>query len=52
MNRYRRYKTTLGHRYTMRMCEDEIQEKRIFRAVVVLAPLVAVVAFAMALGMI
>ena len=52
MNRYKRYKTTLGHRYTMRMCEDEIQEKMILRAAIVLAPLVAVVGFAMALGMI
>ena len=52
MNNYRRYKTTLGHRYVMRMCEDEIHERRLFHAALILAPLVMVFAFALAAGMI
>ena len=31
--KYKRYKTTLGHKYTMRLCEDEIRERILFRTV-------------------
>lgn len=52
MNRYKRVKTTLGHRYTMRMCENELRERRILKAAIVLAPLVMVFGFALAAGVI
>jgi hypothetical protein len=50
--KYKTYKTTLGHKYQMRICEDELHERRIFRAVLVLSPLVMVFAFALAAGVI
>ena len=52
MRQYKTYKTTLGHKYTMRICEDELRERRIFRAVLVLSPLVMVFGFALAAGVI
>lgn len=52
MRHYKTYKTTLGHKYTMRLCEDEIRERRIFRACLVISPLVMVIGFAAAAGMI
>ena len=50
--KYRRYKTTMGHKYYMRICEDEIQERRLFHAALVFSPLLMVIAFAAAAGMI
>lgn len=50
--KYKRYKTTLGHRYTMRLCEDEIRERRLFRIALVASPLLMILAFALAAGMI
>lgn len=50
--KYKRYKTTMGHRYNMRICEDEIQERRLFHAALVFSPLLMVIAFAAAAGMI
>ena len=52
MNHYMRCKTTLGHRYRMRRCEDEIMERRVFHAVMVILPLVTVFGLAAAAGMI
>ena len=49
---YKCYKTTLGHKYTMRLCEDEIRERWLFRIVLVVSPLSMILAFAMAAGMI
>ena len=49
---YKRDKTTLGHKYKMRLCEDEVQERWLFRAVLVFSPLLTVIAFAAAAGMI
>ena len=50
--KYRTYKTTLGHKYQMRICEDELHERRILKAAIVLAPLVMVFGFALAAGVI
>ena len=49
---YRTYKTTMGHKYKMRVCEDEVLERQLFHAVLVASPLLAVIAFAVAAGMI
>lgn len=49
---YKRYKTTMGHRYTMRISEDEQNERWMYYAALVLSPLVAVFGFAAAAGMI
>jgi hypothetical protein len=50
--RYKTYKTTMGRKYRMRICEDEIRERRILKAAIVLAPLVMVFGFALAAGVI
>lgn len=50
--KYKTYKTTLGHKYQMRIYEDELRERRILKAAIVLAPLVMVFGFAMAAGVI
>ena len=52
MSNSRTFKTTLGHRYTMRVCEDEVQERQLFHAVLVLLPTLAVILFAAAAGVI
>ena len=49
---YKTYKTTLGHKYVMRVCEDEIHEKRLFMLALVASPLLAVIAFSIAAGLI
>ena len=49
---YKRYKTTLGHKYRMRCCEDEICERILFRAALFCSPLLMVFGFALAAGMI
>ena len=36
---YRIYKTTMGRKYRMRMCEDEVAERWLFRVAVVVLPL-------------
>lgn len=35
---YKRFKTTTGHRYTMRVCEDEVRERRLYHIAIVLVP--------------
>ena len=52
MKRYMRCKTTMGHTYYMRRCEDEIQERKLFHIALVFSPLLMVIAFAAAAGMI
>ena len=52
MRNYKRYKTTMGRKYYMRMCEDEKHDRRLFRAALVVSPLIAVFGFAAAAGMI
>ena len=49
---YRRYKTTLGHKYQMRCCEDEVMERMLFRVALFFSPLLMVFGFAIAAGMI
>lgn len=48
---YRRVKTSLGHRYVMRICEDEVRERDLFHAAVVFLPMVAILAFSLAAGL-
>jgi len=50
MKAYMRCKTTLGHRYYMRRCEDEVAERKLFHAVLVILPALTVVAMAAAAG--
>lgn len=38
MKRYRRVKTTQGHRYTMRMPEEEVAERILYRVVLTVVP--------------
>ena len=49
---YRTYKTTMGRKYTVRVCEDERHERRLFHAAVVFLPLAAVLGYAAAWGLI
>lgn len=50
MKAYMRCKTTLGHRYYMRRCEDEVAERELFHAMLVIVPSLAVIALAFAAG--
>ena len=50
--KYRTYKTTMGHKYRMRICEDEQHERDLFHVALVLFPLITVFGFAAAAGMI
>ena len=50
MKAYMRCKTTLGHRYYMRRCEDEVSERELFHAVLVILPALALLAMAFAAG--
>ena len=52
MKSYMRCKTTLGHRYWMRRCEDEVRERELFHAALVILPAMAVIWFALAAGLI
>ena len=44
VTQFRTYKTTLGHKYRMRIAEDEKHERSLFRASVVILPFLASVA--------
>lgn len=50
--RYKSYKTTMGHKYSMRLCEDEVAERFAFRAVMVFLPLLTIVTMAKVAGLI
>ena len=52
MTGYKVIKTTMGRRFWVKMDEDEIRERKIYRAVVVMTPLVMIFSFALAAGMI
>lgn len=41
MKRYQRMKTTLGHRYYVRMADDEVAGRIIYRAALVVLPFLA-----------
>lgn len=41
MSQYRVMKTTMGRKYRMRMADNEVSERELFRIVVVLLPLLA-----------
>lgn len=52
MRHYMRCKTTMGHRYKMRRCEDEVAERQVFHLVLVVVPFLTVILMAKAAGMI
>ena len=41
---YKTMKTTMGHKYRMRMAEDEVAERDLFRLAVVVLPFLGTVA--------
>jgi len=45
VKRYRRVKTTLGHRYDVRMPDEEVAERILFRVVVTAVPFLMGAAF-------
>ena len=49
--KYKTVKTTLGHKFRVRMDDDEILEQTIYRIVVACTPLVMITVFALAAGM-
>ena len=52
MKGYRKEKTTMGRTMYIRMDEAEIRERSIYRATVTLTPVIMILAFATAAGMI
>ena len=50
--RYKSYKTTMGHKYSMRLCEDEVAERVAFRAVMIFLPLLTIFTMAKVAGLI
>jgi len=52
MKYYMRCKTTTGHKYIMRRCEDEVLERMTFHAFLVILPALSVFAMAAAAGVI
>jgi len=38
---YKMYKTTMGRKYRMRLCEDEVAERILFRVAIVVLPFLA-----------
>lgn len=52
MKRYMRCRTTMGHTYYMRRCEDEVIERDLFNAVLVFLPMATVIIFAAIAGLI
>lgn len=51
MNGYRREKTTMGRRFYVRMDEQEILERQIYHIALIGAPLITILMFALAAGM-
>lgn len=45
MSQYKTLKTTMGRKYRMRMAEDEVFERDLFKAALILLPLVTSVLF-------
>lgn len=41
MSQYKVLKTTMGRKYKVRMCEDEVAERDLFRMAIVLLPLIS-----------
>ena len=46
--KYRTFRTTMGHKVRVRMTEEEIAERSLFRIVVVMVPLLSFVLLAAA----
>ena len=45
MKRYRRVKTTMGRKYIMRMPDEEVAERILFRVVLTVVPFLTAAAF-------
>lgn len=52
MRPYRQMRTITGQKIFVRMTKEEIRDRRLYWAEVILAPLVMILVFAMAAGMI
>ena len=46
MEQYRTFKTTMGHKVRVRMSRQEIRERRILKALIILSPFAACWLFA------
>lgn len=51
-HKYRSVKTQMGHKFWVRMSDDEIIEREVFRLLVAATPLILVWVFAWAAGMV
>ena len=52
MEKYKTFKTSMGHKVRMRMSEQEIKERRILNALICTTPFVLCWVFAFAAGMV
>ena len=50
MKYYMRCKTTTGHKYIMRRCEDEVLERLTFHSILLILPVLSILAFVAAAG--
>ena len=50
--RYRTYKTTMGQKFRMRVCEDEKHERRLLNALIIGTPILVCWIFAIVAGMV
>ena len=48
MNKYRTFKTTMGHKIRVRMSDDEIAERQLFHMTVTALPILTLILFAAA----
>lgn len=46
MNKYRTFKTTMGHKIRVRMSDDEIAERELFYMIITVLPFLTVILFA------
>ena len=52
MSEYRTFKTTMGHKIRVKMTSQEIRERKILRALIIVTPFAMCWIFAFAAGMI
>ena len=52
MSEYRTFKTTMGRKFRVKMTEEEIIERDLFRMMLIVVPFAMIWAFAWAAGMV
>ncbi len=52
MSEYRTFKTTMGRKFRVKMTEQEIYERDLFRMMLIVVPFAMIWAFAWAAGMV